>query len=240
MPEDQELGPPTRARRRKVEKPRNAKMRGSRQRYDEEQEILDLMPEDYDGDTKAREDYVPPPGRGRGSHRPHPGDKRRGSTVTLGQRWTQILMEVNEGLYTWDDFVRTLSSEELVRGQLKASNGTFMGRPPKLVPRAFYIQCLREVKRRFDEKMQDRLLTAADELIALSRAGGGLNPRDRAKTLQYLIERVMGPIPKEVHIKNEEPWEDLVVGIFGEAPRDAKDRYTKRREAAEQEEEEDE
>lgn len=192
-------------------------------------EILEGFDEDYDGEPEFRAGRVPPGGRGRGANRREPGDTRGTVTVQLGQRWSQIVRDVEAGEYTWDDFVQTLSAEELARGQLKNRDGRFGGRPPKLVPRAFYLQCVREIKRRFDEKMQVRLLEATDELIELSREDGGLKPADRAKVLQYLIERVMGPVPKEVTIKAEQPWEDLVVGVFGEAPAGMKapgeDRY---------------
>lgn len=192
------------------------------------------MPEDV-GEPEMRGGRVPEGGRGRGANRLEPGDKRTHVTVELGQRWSQIVLEVQAGEYTWEDFVSTLSAEELARGQLKNRNGRFGGRPPKLVPRAFYLQCVRELKRRFDEKMQERILTATDELIELSREDGGLRPQDRAKVLQYLIERVMGPIPKEVTIKTEQPWEDLVVGVFGEAPKGMKAPGEERYEQGEEE-----
>lgn len=169
---------------------------------------------DYRPEGKEyREGTVPAPGR-----HDDTGDRRSQRKFTLGKRWTEIVRAVEAGDYTWEDFTRTLDADELARGQLKGSNGGFGGRPPTFVPRAFYLQCVREIRRRFDEKMQERLLEATDELIELSRAEGGLTPKDRAKVLQYLIERVMGPIPREVTIRSEQPWEDLVVGVFGVAP----------------------
>lgn len=192
----------------------SAVKRGVKARQDAADEMLEAFDEDYDGEPEVRAGRVPPGGGRRGAG----GDKRLQRKVTLGQRWSQIVNEVEAGEYTWDDFARTLSADELVRGHLKDKNGRFTGPPPKLLPRAFLLQCQREIKRRFDEKMQDRLLEATDELIALSKANGGLQAKDRAKLLQYLIERVMGPVPKVVSVSAEKPWEDLVVGVMGEAP----------------------
>jgi hypothetical protein len=204
---------------------RNARSR--RQAEDAERTVVELG--DYRGDSEERGGRVPPGGRRRGRAGQPDADQRGHIKVELGQRWSQIVREVEAGEYTWDDFVRTLDPDELARGQLKNAHGGFGGRPPKLIPRAFYLQCVRELRRRFDEKMQERLIDATDELIELSRADGGLPPKDRAKVLQYLVERVMGPIPKTVTIKTESPWEDLVVGVFGEAPEGLKapgeDRY---------------
>jgi hypothetical protein len=171
-------------------------------------------------------------------------DSRTQIKVRLGKRWSQIITEVASGMYTWDEFVAELDPEELARGQLKDKNGAFKGRPPSLVPRQFQQSCVREIQRRFNEKVQARLLTATDELIELSRSGF-LDGKDRAKVLIYLLERVMGPVPKQVHISSgDEGWQGLLTQGFVRptedgtpaAPRPRSDRYAKRRDAANAEE----
>lgn len=159
----------------------------------------------------------------------------------LGKRWSQIITEVADGQYTWEEFTEELDPEELARGQLKDRDGRFRGRPPALVPRAFQTACVREIQKRFNEKVQERLLSATEELIEMSK-GGHLEPKDRAKLLIYLMERVMGPVPKQVVIQGaDEPWQGMLTAGFirpgaveGEesspapSPR-SHDRYTKRR-----------
>jgi hypothetical protein len=161
--------------------------------------------------------------------------------IRLGKRWSQIITEVADGQYTWEEFTEELDPEELARGQLKDRDGRFRGRPPALVPRAFQTACVREIQKRFNEKVQERLLSATEELIDMSRAGH-LEPKDRAKLLIYLMERVMGPVPKQVVIQGaDEPWQGMLTAGFirpgaveGEesspapSPR-SHDRYTKRR-----------
>lgn len=167
-------------------------------------------------------------------------DSRSSIRYRLGKRWSQIVTEVKDGDYTWDEFCAELDPEELARGQLKDRNGRFQGRPPAMVPRGFQQACIKEIHRRFNEKVQTRLLDAVDEMIDLSKAGGGLEGRDRAKLLVYLIERVMGPVPKQVHISNgDEGWQGLLTQGFvrptvdgtPSAPRPRSDRYAKRRHA---------
>ena len=167
-------------------------------------------------------------------------DGRKQITFRIGKRWSQIITEVKDGQYTWEEFTESLDPEELVRGQLKDRNGRFQGRPPALVPRAFHDACQRELHRRFNDKIRDRLLGAVDELIELSKASGGMEAKDRAKVLTYLIERVMGPVPKQVNISTDQPWEGLVTqgllrpAVDGTGPAATpprRDRYAKRRKA---------
>jgi hypothetical protein len=108
--------------------------------------------------------------------------------------------------------------------------GGFRGRPPEFVPRQFLLTCQREIYRRFNEKMQERLLGATDELIDLSRSGH-MEPKDRAKVLTYLIERVMGPVPKEVVVTTEKPYEGLLANIVSKSRpiQEGEDPYAKRR-----------
>lgn len=176
-------------------------------------------------------------------------DTRVQKRQRLGKRWSQIIDEVKTGMYTWDEFVSELTPQELARGQLMDRYGNFGGRPPALVPRAFQQACLKEIHHRFNEKLQDRLLDAVDEMVELSTAQGGLDGKDRAKLLIYLIERVMGPVPKTVHVTADEPWQGMLTqGLFrptveGDAtatpsPR-SEDRYAKRRKKVAPEEDQD-
>jgi hypothetical protein len=173
-------------------------------------------------------------------------DTRTQITMRLGKRWSQIITEVKAGQYTWDEFAEELDPEELARAQLKDRDGTFKGRPPSLVPRQFQLACVREIQRRFNEKVQTRLLDAVDELIDLSKIGR-MDGKDRAKILVYLIERVMGPVPKTVHVTADEPWQGLLTqGLLRPreegvpaSPPPRSDRYAKRRRRLDPEEDKD-
>lgn len=196
------------------------------------------------------ETVSPKPVRGRKVEPPVPGDhtpqRFHGVKIELGRRWSEIVREVADGHYTWDEFAESLTPEELARGQLRDRNGNFVGRPPALVPRSFFDACMREIHRRFNEKMQTRLLDAAEELIELSRADGGMKPKDRADVLRYLMERVMGPVPKEVKITTDATIGSVLQGFVrpavdgGEEKAPApKDRYAKRRATVKPEEDTD-
>jgi hypothetical protein len=121
-------------------------------------------------------------------------------------------MDVRSGKYTWEEFCEDLDGEELARAQLKDRKGGWQGRPPAMVPREFHLQCQRELRRRFDEKMQSRLLSATDEYIRLSKDVE--DPALREKMLRYVMERVMGPIPKTVELSAAPKHEQFLANVF--------------------------
>lgn len=168
-------------------------------------EALAMMP-----DREATGEGKPP-----GGNRDHDADPRTRIRVQLGKRWSQIVREIKAGDYTWQQFAESLSADELARGQLKDSNGGFNGRPPTIVPREFHLACFRELKRRFDEQFQSSVLAIAEQYVELAK-DTSLPAKDRAKMMQYAMERVFGGIPKEVLVKQDAPWESVVTSIVAE------------------------
>lgn len=165
--------------------------------------------------------------------KPAPGVKaervgRASVSYTLGVRWSEIVLAVRMGEYTWAQFVDGLDEEELARGQLRADDGTFVGRPPSLVPREFLLACQREQKRRFEEMFGSEVLGLTKDFLNLCK-DKEIPPKDRARLLQYAMERVFGTIPKNVTVSQEQPWEQLMVNVVteeGEAmPEHLKRRY---------------
>ncbi len=136
--------------------------------------------------------------------------------VSLGHRWTTIVREVRAGEYTWSEFVDGLDEEELARGQLRAEDGTFMGRPPQFVPREFLLACQREQKRRFEEIFGSEVLGLAKTYIELCK-DANIPPKDRAKLIQYAMERIFGGIPKDIRVAQEQPWESMVVNVHADS-----------------------
>jgi hypothetical protein len=135
-------------------------------------------------------------------------------SVQLGKRWSAIVQDIKNGEYTWAEFTEGLDEEELARGQLKSDDGGFRGRPPALVPREFHLACQRELKRRFQELFDKDVITVAKQYLAMAQSRD-LKPETRAKMLQYAMERVFGGIPKDITIKQEAPWEQMIVNVMG-------------------------
>jgi hypothetical protein len=76
---------------------------------------------------------------------------------------------------TMQEFVETLSPEELVRGRPRDKSGGFRGRPPTWVPHEFHRACIRELMRRGKEMWQVAYLEAIEAMtdIASGRGAAG-------------------------------------------------------------------
>jgi len=140
-------------------------------------------------------------------------DRPRDIKVRLGKRWSEIVRDITAGEYSWAEFCEGLDPEELASGRLRDRNGNFGGRPPSMVPRAFHLACQRELKRRFELLFSQEVLGIAEAYLKMAQ-NPNLKEETRAKMLQYAMERVFGGIPKDVTIKQEQPWEQMVVNVF--------------------------
>lgn len=175
-------------------------------------------------DERQVDSGVPP-----GGSQDDEADPRIRKNIRLGKRWSQIVQEIKAGAYTWQQFAESLSAEELARAQLRDINGGFTGRPPTIVPREFHLACFRELKRRFDEQFQTSVLAIAEQYVRLAQ-DEDIPAKDRAKMMQYAMERVFGGIPKEVLVKQDAPWEAVFTTIVDDeedpAPDWRRNRYT--------------
>jgi hypothetical protein len=136
---------------------------------------------------------------------------------------------VKDGEYSWQEFVESLDDKEVARCQLMDSQGGFTGRPPSFVPREFALAAARELKRRFEQIFKDEVTDIAHKYVELAQ-DESIPAKDRAKMMQYAMERIFGGIPKEIFISQEAPWESVVTTVVAEAEQEASpiDRYAGR------------
>lgn len=166
--------------------------------------------------------YRPEPGK-----QGNPDGRPTAAKISLGQRWTQIVTEVKAGKYSWADFVEGLDEQELARGQLRATDGSFTGRPPSFVPREFLLAAQREQKRRFEEIFGSEVLGLAQTYIELCK-DNNIPPKDRAKLIQYAMERIFGGIPKDIRVSQEQPWEQMVINVTSDGDDGMSDHRSRR------------
>lgn len=158
----------------------------------------------------------------------HGGNKGRPQPrIQLGQRWGEIVTAVKAGEYTWQEFTDGLDEEELARGQLRADDGSFVGRPPQFVPREFLLACQREQKRRFEEIFGSEVIGIATEYVKLAK-DASIPAKDRAKLMQYAMERIFGGIPKDVRVSQEQPWEQMIVNVVRGGDKDVPTHLSRR------------
>jgi hypothetical protein len=195
-------------------------------------DIVPLMPADRQAKPKAPR-LVPSKKAGTVTR------KGQGKNLTISDRWATIMKSVRDGEYTWEEFCDGLDADELARGQLKDSRGAFSGRPPRVIPREFHLACQRELMRRFNEHMQEALLDATKKYIQLASDVG--DPAVQERMLRYIIERVVGPVPKEVKLSAAPEHEGFLAGVIRKGGTVGRsNRYTKRTETIEDEGYEDE
>lgn len=130
-------------------------------------------------------------------------------------------------LLAGDIKIEELDDEEIARGRLRASDGTFGGRPPVILPEQVRQMFKRELIRRMQGRFEDMAFEAIERMGITMKDGEGSSESEteagvtrtykegtgQAKAAQYIIERVMGPIPKEVTVKTEaSPWEMVTQG----------------------------
>lgn len=111
--------------------------------------------------------------------------------------------------------VEDLDDDELAQGRLKASDGTFRGRPPTLIP-AEMVQAMRRewlgrAKRKLDEALMDKGLGTLMELAESSPDDGV-----RLRAADMIIQRTMGKVPDKIEIAAEDPVETLFRKILND------------------------
>lgn len=147
------------------------------------------------------------------------GDHRRRYRMKyagrLGKRWSEIIQAVQNGEYTWDDFVGSLTPEELARGQLMGKDGTFTGRPPNFVPRAFHDACVRELLGRGRVLYKENYVKAIEAMTAIANSPNA-KEADRIKAATFVIERLEGKVPERLEIAAADPWQQVISGIIAE------------------------
>lgn len=128
--------------------------------------------------------------------------------VRLRGRYAQLLT----GGLTVED----LDDEELARGQLKASDGTFRGRPPSVVPAELVQAMRREWLSRAEAKLREALLEKGIGTLTALAGNAAIDPAVRLRAADKLIERTMGKVPDRIHFAAEDPVESLFRSILAD------------------------
>jgi len=147
--------------------------------------------------------------------------QRRRGKVRTARSWGRMLDTMKKTGMTLEEFVETLTPEELVRGRLRDSQGGFTGRPPAWVPREFHQACIRELMRRGRRLWQENYLDAIEAMVGIATGKvKGATAGDRLKAAQFVIERIEGKAPERPDVKDDSPWQAIIADIVTEVPDD--------------------
>ena len=118
--------------------------------------------------------------------------------------------------------VEDLDDEELSRGQLRALDGTFRGRPPRVVPSELVQAMRREWLKRAEARLREALLDKGIGTLTSLADDPSIDAAVRLRAAEKIIERTMGKVPDRVQLAAEDPVETLFRSIlndpFGLAP----------------------
>lgn len=121
--------------------------------------------------------------------------------IRLQGRYAQLLSGVLQ--------VEDLDDEELARGQLRASDGTFRGRPPKVVPAELVQAMRREWLGRAEAKLREALHDKGIGTYVELAGDKTIDPAVRLRAADKIVERTMGKVPDKVEVSTEDPVESL-------------------------------
>lgn len=142
--------------------------------------------------------------------------------VRMSRAWVRMERIMKDTGMTMAEFVSQLSVEELVRGRLRDSSGTFRGRPPKWVPREFQQACLHELMTRGQELWLGNYIEAIKALTDIAAGRGPIGslatPSERIKAAMAVVERMEGKVPERLMVTTDKPWQTVLDGIVAEVP----------------------
>src|SRR5687768_1849958 len=128
--------------------------------------------------------------------------RRRKRPTQASARMQQFI----DGVITVED----LDDEELRKGQLRASDGSFKGRPPLLIPREFYEAVVREMIERGNTTIRSHM-DASIQVIAELMMNKRTPARERLAAAQYILERTAGKIPEKQIVQAQvSKWEQVL------------------------------
>lgn len=152
--------------------------------------------------------------------------RKSGRKIRIGKKMSGIMDQIDAGTLTMQEFVETLSPEELVRGQLRDHEGRFRGRPPVWVPADFYQACIRQLLKSGEQLWREAFYDSIKVFTEIAQ-DPSVDTKDRLKAAQYVIERVAGKTPDKVEVSVQQPWEAIIGGIVAEAEDEAISRATR-------------
>lgn len=148
---------------------------------------------------------------------PTPRVQKRRTKIRMGEKWTKVLDQMEADGTTMEDFVKTLTPEELARGQLKNDDGSFRGAPTKWVPSEFHRACVRELMTRGKVLYQSNYIEAIQAMTTIATTPS-VDVGSRIRAAQFVIERIEGKVPERLEVGVSEPWQELLTGIVATVP----------------------
>lgn len=122
--------------------------------------------------------------------------------MTMSKTRRQALLD---GDITVDD----LGLDELLTGRLNDKNGTQRRGNPASIPRAIHDSMVRELLKRGESLFRESYAEAI-EVMRKVMLDDSVDPRERLKAAQYVVERFAGKVPDKVEVSTSDPWQQVI------------------------------
>lgn len=105
--------------------------------------------------------------------------------------------------------VEDLDDEEIMRGQIRSADGSFRGRPPKLVPREFAAALAKRQQEMYNGEMGELVVEAWKTLNSVMKNRNPLPGEGaRVQAAKLILERYYGKTPDVVVNTTQSEWEE--------------------------------
>lgn len=106
-----------------------------------------------------------------------------------------------------EEDVSLWSEEELIRGTRKDRNGKWVGRPPKVVPKALHDELVRRKMDKAFTLLRENIVAPTEVLVELA-TDSEVESGVRLKAATTILDRVLGKAPEtlKLHVAQEPPW----------------------------------
>jgi hypothetical protein len=124
--------------------------------------------------------------------------------MRLGTSTTKVLLG-EDSVEEWDD-------EELQHGRRRDKNNKFAGLDPIIVPKACYDEMVRRALINANNMLRENLSVAVQMLTDIIK-DKNVEPRDKLKAVDMVMNRVMGKTPEKIEVSaHKESWQTAIEG----------------------------
>lgn len=107
--------------------------------------------------------------------------------------------------------VEDLDDEELARGYPRAEDGSFRGRPT-VIPTSLHQRIQRELFSRASQQLRESLLGVTETMTSIAQ-DKEVDPAQRIKAAQWVVERLMGKTPDVSIALDEKKYERVLAEL---------------------------
>lgn len=139
---------------------------------------------------------------GRLKHKYRVGDYGEHRALVRCGRGTTDVLVGKDDLSDWDE-------EELRRGRRRDVNGGWRGKDPVIVPKAVHDELVKRTLAKANKLLTENL-EAAVTVLAEVLNDKKVDPKDRLKAVEMIMNRAMGREPQKIEFKGESKWEAAI------------------------------